>query len=86
MWLGVLPLVVRALWTSGWDELVEGARGRWLLAAVGTESVAATAAVFAGDTGARVLLPAVAALWLLGLLLYAVIPTFIVVRAVTRTL
>lgn len=86
VWLGILPLVVRALWASRWDELVEGARGRWLLAAVGTESVAATAAVFAADTGATVLLPAVAALWLLGLLLYAVITTFIVVRAVTRTL
>lgn len=85
LWLGLLPLLVRAVRASGRGELVGRARGSWLLVVVGTEAVAATAAVFVRDTRVPGLAAASAALWLLGLLLYAVITALVVVRA-TRAL
>lgn len=72
-WLVLAPTMWRAVRSRSLPELRRQARGRWLLAAVGTHSLAVTAAHLAtvtAGTVVRVLLLAALTWWVLGVLVY----------------
>lgn len=82
-WLALLPVVWTALRSTSLGWLRRRARGSWLLAAVGAQSLAITAVELSWAGATRPLLGAALVWWVLGLMMYLATATLIVWRALS---
>jgi tellurite resistance protein TehA-like permease len=85
-WLALLVLSVRNLSTHRLTELRDQAHGAWLLVSVGTSGLATVTAQLSGHTGQHGWLVAAVPIWVLALLIYAVMTSLMVWRAVAQRL
>jgi tellurite resistance protein TehA-like permease len=81
-WLVLAPVALADVRSRPRTELRDHAHGAWLLPSVATAGLAITAADLAARSGAKVLLAAAVAAWLLGLIVYLAVTWLIVWRAV----
>ncbi|WP_211177501.1 tellurite resistance/C4-dicarboxylate transporter family protein [Pseudonocardia acidicola] len=82
VWSSLVPLAIIDMWSRPTGELRDHAHGAWLLAPVGTQSLAISAAHLAHGAVARPLLLLALAWWMLGAVGYLVVTWLIVWRAV----
>ncbi|MGB6165057.1 MAG: tellurite resistance/C4-dicarboxylate transporter family protein [Pseudonocardiaceae bacterium] len=83
-WLGLVPTAITDMISRPAGELRDHAHGAWLLIAVGTQSLAISAADLAHGTTARPLMLLALAWWILGLLGYFAVTWLIIWRALAR--